>query len=83
MNSDTSENMFLIRKPKGENNDKITIRTSDEPHIYWKKHFYDNPLFLSVHQDFETDKENDNSSIRNKTTRLFNIKNGGELTQLY
>ena len=39
-----SENMLLIHKPKRQNYDITTIRTSSESHIYWKDHFHKNPL---------------------------------------
>ena len=48
-----------------------TIKTSPEPHIYWKKHFHRNPLYFRLYADFEVDNEFDNSSIGNKTTNLY------------
>ena len=42
MSSYTSENMLMIHKPKCENNDIITIRTSLESHNHWKHHFHKN-----------------------------------------
>ena len=40
----TSENMLMLLKPKCENNDITTIKTSKESHIFWKIHFHKNPL---------------------------------------
>ena len=37
LNSYTSENMLMLHKPKCENNDTTTIRTSSESHLHWKK----------------------------------------------
>ena len=39
LNSCTSENMLFIQKPKCENYDITTIRTSSESHPSWKKTF--------------------------------------------
>ena len=44
LNSHTSENMLGIHKPKRENNDITTIRTSPDSHLHWKNHFHKNPL---------------------------------------
>ena len=71
LNSYTSKNMLKIHKPNCENNDITTIRTSNEPHLYWKKHFHKNPLFFGIYVDFEADNEKDNSSIGNKTTNIY------------
>ena len=40
LNSYTSENMFVIHKPKCENKDITTFRTSPESHLHWKDHFH-------------------------------------------
>ena len=48
-----------------------TIRTSNESHIYWKKHFHKNPLYFRIYADFEADNEKDNSIIGNKTTNIY------------
>ena len=39
LNSYRSENMLMKHKPKCENIDIITIKTSNESHLYWKKTF--------------------------------------------
>ena len=58
LNSYTSENMLMIQKPKCENNDITTIRTSPESHLHWKKNsFIRNPLIFRIYADFEADKE--------------------------
>ena len=36
----------MLHKPKCENIDKTTIRTSSEPHSQWKKQFRKNPLYF-------------------------------------
>ena len=71
LSSYTSENMLIKHKPKCENNDITTIRTSNESHLQWKKHFHKNPLYFRIYADFEADNEKDNSSIGNKTTNLY------------
>ena len=50
LNAYTSENMLMLHKPKCENNDITTIRTSSESHIQWKKHFRKNPFFSGFMQ---------------------------------
>ena len=71
MNSHTSENKLTIHKPKCENNDITTTRASSDSHIYWKKPFHKNPLNFRIHSDFESDNENDKSSIGIKTTNFY------------
>ena len=71
LSSYTSENMLMMHKPKCGNNDITTVRTSNESHIYWKKHFHKNPLFFRIYADFEADNEKDNSRIGNKTTNVY------------
>ena len=70
LNSYTSENMLRIHKPKCENNDIPTIRTSSESHLHWKNHFHKNPLYFRIYADFEADNEKDNSIVGNKTTNI-------------
>ena len=71
MNSYTSENTLRIHKPKCENNDVTTIRTSSESHFHWKNHFHKNPLYFRIYADFEADNEKDNSIVGNKTTNIY------------
>ena len=71
LNSYTSENMLRIHKPKCENNDITTIRTSNESHLHWKIHFHKNPLYFRIYADFEADNEKDNSIVVNKTTIIY------------
>ena len=40
-----------------------TIRTSNESHLYWKKHFHKNTLCFRFIADFEADNEVDGSSL--------------------
>ena len=49
--------MLMIHKPKCENYDKTTIRTSSESHLHWKDHFHQNPLYFRIIADFEADNE--------------------------
>ena len=82
LNSYTSENMLKIHKPKCENNDITTIRTSSESHLHWKKHFHKNPLYFRIYADFEADNEKDNSIVGNKTTNIYKqnpVLNGYEI----
>ena len=63
--------MLRMHKPKCENNDITTIRTSSESHLHWKNHFHKNPLYFRIYADFEADNEKDNSIVGNKTTNIF------------
>ena len=47
LTSYTSENMLMSHKPKCENNNKTTIRTSTESHLHWKKN-----IFIKIHSFF-------------------------------
>ena len=46
LNSCTNENLLKLHKPKFENNDITTIRTSPQSQFYWKKQLHKNPLFF-------------------------------------
>ena len=48
-----------------------TIKTSNESHLHWKKHFHKNPLNFRIYAGFEADNEKDISSIGNKTTNIY------------
>ena len=63
--------MFMLHKPKCENNDITTIRASPESHLCWKYHFHKNPLYFRKYADFEADNEIYNSRIGNKTTFIY------------
>ena len=62
----------MIQKPKSENFDITTIRTSSESHLHWKDHFHNNPLFFRIIADFEAYNASDKSSIGNKSTSIIN-----------
>ena len=51
-----------------------TIKTSNESHLHWKKHFHKNPLYFRIYADFEADNEIDNSSMGKKITNIFKQK---------
>ena len=71
LDSYSRENMLMSHKPKCENMDIITIRTSSESHLHWKKHFHKNPVCFRIYADFEAHKEKDNTNIGYKTTIFF------------
>ena len=71
LSSYTSENMLIKHKLKCENNEITTIKTSNESHLYWKKHFHKNPLYFRIYADFEADNEKDDSVVGNKTTNIY------------
>ena len=63
--------MLMLHKPKCENIDITTIRTSSESHIHGKKHFHKNPLYFRNYAGLKADNEIDNSSIGTKTTNIY------------
>ena len=71
LSSYTSENMLLKHKEKCGDDNIATIKTSNESHIYWKKHFHKKPLYFRIFADFEPDKEKDSSSIGYKTINIY------------
>ena len=71
LSSYTSENMLIKQKQKCGEDNITTIKTSNESHPHWKKHFHKNPLYFRIYADFEADNEKDNSIVGNKTTNIF------------
>ena len=61
----------MNHKEKSGDDIICTIRTSNESHLFWKKHFHKNPLYFRVYADFEADNEIDNSNVGNKTTNIY------------
>ena len=71
LSSYTSENLLMKHKQKCGDDNITTIKTSNESHIYWKRHFHKNPLYFRIYADFEADNEKDNYTIGNKTTNIY------------
>ena len=63
--------MLMLHKPKCENKDITTIRTSPDSHLRWKKRFHKKTLYFRIYADFEADNEKDNRIIGNKTTNIY------------
>ena len=74
LNSFTCENALIKHKEKCGDDNICTIRTSNESHLYWKKHFHENRLYFRIIADFEADNEIDDSKIGNKTTNIYKQK---------
>ena len=74
LNSYTCENALINHKEKCGDDNICTIRTSNESHLYWKKHFQKNPLYFRIYADFEADNEKDGSKIGKKTTNIYKQK---------
>ena len=47
-----------------------TIRTSNDSHLYCKKHYHKNSLCFRIIADFEADNEVDDSRVGNKTANI-------------
>ena len=71
LSSYTSENMLMKQKEKCGGDNITTIRTSNESHLSWKKHFHKNPSNFRIYADFEADNEKDNSIIGSKTKNIY------------
>ena len=71
LSSYTSENMLMKHKQKCGDDNITVIRTSNESHLIWKKHFHKNPLYFRIYADFEADNEKDISIVGNKTTNIY------------
>ena len=71
LSSYTSENMLIKHKQKCGDDNITTTKTSNESHLFWKKHFNKNPLYFRIYADFEADNEKDNLYIGNKTTKIY------------
>ena len=63
--------MLIKHKQKCGIDYLITIKTSSESHLNWKKHFHKNLLYFRIYADIEADNEKDNSIIGNKTTNIY------------
>ena len=63
--------MLLKHRQKCRDDNKTTIKTSNESQLHWKKHFHKNPIYFRIYSDFEADNEKDNSSIGNKTINIY------------
>ena len=61
----------MKHKQKCGDDNKATIKTSNEPHLHWKNHSHKNPLYFRNYEDLEADNENHISSIGNKTTNIY------------
>ena len=70
----TCENALLNHKEKCGNDNICTIRTSNESHLYCKRHFHKNKLYFRIIADFEAENEKDGSKIGNKTTNIYKQK---------
>ena len=71
LNSYTSENMLIKHKQKCGDDNITTIKTSNESHMFWKKHFHKNPLYFRIYAVFAADNEIDNLCVGNKTTNIY------------
>ena len=74
LNSYTFENALMNHKENCGDDNICTIRTSNESHFYWKKHFHKNILYFRLHADFKADNEKDNSSVGNKRANIYKQK---------
>ena len=81
LNSYTCENALINQKEKCGDDNICTIRTSNEPHLFWKKQFRKNPLFFRIIADFEAHNEIDGSNEGDKTAKFY--KQNPVLTGVY
>ena len=63
--------MLMLQEQKCGDDNKTTIKTSNELHLDWKKHFHRNSINLVIYADFEAVNEKGISSIGKKTTNTY------------
>ena len=63
--------MLMKHKQKCGIDNITTIKTSNESHLHWIKHFHKIPIYFRIYADFEADNEKDNSVVGNKTTNIY------------
>ena len=63
--------MLTKHKEKCGDDNITVIRTSNESHLHWKKHFHKSPLYFRIYADFEADNEKDDSVVGNKTICIY------------
>ena len=63
LNSYTNENALTNYTEKYGDDNICAIRTSSEPHLYWKKQFHKNLLYFKIYVDCEADSGKYNSSV--------------------
>ena len=69
LNSYTTHSMLVKHKKLCKENQKL--KTSPNSHIYWKKYFQKNKLYIRIYADFEADNKKENTSIGDKTTNIY------------
>ena len=71
MSSYSGQNVLKRHKQRCDQQEITSNKTSNESHIFWKKHFHTNPLGFRIYAGFEPDNEYDNSSIGIETTNVY------------
>ena len=62
------QNIRTKHKQRCDQQEITSVRTSNEPQLYWKKHFHKNPLYFTLYAGFAAYNEFDNSFLGNRTT---------------
>ena len=72
LKSYTSENKILKHKQQRIQNEKTSIRTSPQSHIYWNNHFHKSALYFRIYADFAAENEKEDSkAVCNNTTIIY------------
>ena len=71
MNFFTSQSVIFKHIQRYEQQEINCLKTSDEPHLYRRKHSYKIELHFRIIADFESDNEIDNSSKGYKRTNNY------------
>ena len=64
-------NLLIKHKQKCGKDNFNTIKTSNESHLHWKKHFHKKSIYFRIYAIFEADNEKDDSNIGNETTNIY------------
>ena len=53
LSSYSSRNVLIKQKQRCEQQEITAIKTSNESHLFWKKHFHKNPFYFRIYAEFE------------------------------
>ena len=79
LSSYSRQNVSIKHQQGYSQQEKTSVKTSNESHLYWKKYFHKKPISLRIYADFEVDSEIDNSNIGNETIYIYKqnpVRNG-------
>ena len=76
VSSYSSQNVLSEHNERCYQQERTSIETSIESHLYWKKHFHKILFNFGIYAGFEADKKANKSSIGDKRTNSYSKKSG-------